>query len=379
MTGAEFWDSADTHVAVAPGHDDGSVRDFVEAECGKHGWCLFQTSGSEGLPKWVALTKRALTISARAVNEHFGVTKADRWLLALPTWHVGGFGILARCFVGGNALRVFEGRWDAAAFAACCTREEATLASLVPTQVFDLVAAKIAAPESLRAVLVGGGAMSPDLALAARDLGWPLFPTYGMTETASQVASARPFGDGELEVLPIWQVSTDAEGVLTVRGEALASGYVVSQGEQWCWEPISASGGLQTRDRVSLLQDGSRQLLRFLGRESGIVKILGELVALGPIQQRIEDLRLQSEFQEGDAAICDVPDPRQGARLILATTGMSENRAESLLDELNRDLRPFEQIFRAISLPKLPRGALGKLRINDLRASLLASEATSGK
>ena len=368
---AEFWDGDKTHVALPPGQGADSLLEFVETESGRRGWCLFQTSGSESQAKWVALTKSALLISARAVNAHFHVTKQDRWLIALPTWHVGGFGILARCFVGGNAFTVLEGKWHAVSFSERCEQDEITLASLVPTQVFDLVAAQLTAPESLRAVLVGGGVLSPEIARAARELGWPLCATYGMTETASQVASARPSRGGELEVLPIWRVDTDEDGVLTVRGEALASGYVIEDGDRWRWEPISPGQGLRTRDRVELVADGARQLLRFVGREAGMVKILGELVALGPIQQQLDRLRLQLGLHQSDAAIVDVPDARQDARLLMAVSGVGDADAERLRLGLNRELRVFEQVPRAVFLPAIPRGDLGKVRLQDLRVAVL--------
>ena len=368
---AEFWDSDETHVALPPGQGGESLCEFVEALCGRRGWCLFQTSGSEGRAKWVALTKSALQISARAVNAHFSVTKQDRWLLALPTWHVGGFGILARCFVGGNAFTVLEGKWHAASFCERCERDQTTLASLVPTQVFDLVVARIKAPKSLRAVLVGGGALSPEITRVARELGWPLCATYGMTETASQVAAARPRGDGELEVLPIWHLETDAGGVLTVRGDALASGYVTGDGSRWRWEPISPTLGLRTRDRVELNSAAGCQRLRFVEREAGVVKILGELVALGAIQQQLDTLRLRHGYHGGDAAIVDVPDARQEARLLMAVSGMSVADAEGLRVALNREIRAFEQVIRVVPLPEIPRGALGKVRLQELRAEVL--------
>lgn len=371
MTAAGFWENDETHVALPPGQEAASLREFFDSECGQRGWCLFQTSGSEGRAKWVALTKSALLISARAVNAHFHVTKQDRWLLALPTWHVGGFGILARCFVGGNAFTVLEGKWQAASFFERCEQDEITLASLVPTQVFDLVAARVKAPKSMRAVLVGGGELSREIARGARELGWPLCATYGMTETASQIASARPSGDGELEVLPIWQVDTDADGVLTVRGEALASGYVIEEGDGWRWEPISPGQGLRTRDRVELRIEGARQWLRFVGREAGMLKILGELVALGPIQQQLDRLRLQLGLHLGDAAIVDVPDARQGTRLLMAVSGMGEADAERLRLVLNRELRAFEQVPIAVFLPAIPRGDLGKVRLQELRVAVL--------
>jgi len=371
---AAFWQGAETHVARAPGEVDDGLSAWMDHTHGRQGWCLFQTSGTEGRRKWVALTKAALQASACAVNAHFAVTRADRWLLALPSWHVGGFGILARAFAAGVPVDAVSGKWDARLFAAKVAETGATLTSLVPTQVFDLVAAGLAAPKSLRVVLVGGGALSDEIRQAALDLGWPVRTTYGMTETASQVAS-EPSEGGEMEVLPIWQPVTDAEGVLTIRGAALAKGYAIREGSGWHWEAIDPAKGLSTRDRVSLRREGGKCFLSFTGREAGIIKILGELVALGPVQSRLDALRLEMHLAEGDAVICDLPDERAGARLVLAVSGMPHEAADKLCEALNRDLRPFEQVRAVLSMSQIPRGDLGKVRQHELRRCLIEAGA----
>lgn len=386
LTEPEFWHSSRAHVALPQEPDDAvaaaaaGLREFAEDELGARGWCFFQTSGSEGRQKWVALTKDALLASAQAVNAHFNITERDHWLLALPTHHVGGFGILARSFLSGSAVTRLEGKWNAAAFVQRCADVEATLASLVPTQVFDLVAAGLPCPAAMRVVLVGGGALSEEVRQAALALGWPVRRTYGMTETCSQVATQAADGD-EMEVLPIWNLSTDADGVLTIRGQALAQGYAMQDGSgAWTWQPIPPESGLRTRDRVTLWMDGEgtgdtggsprRQFLRFVGREVGIIKILGELVALGPIQERMEALRLETGLRHGDAAVCDVADARKEAALALVYCGMSDTEAAALQQRLNATLRPLEQVQHLRRVEALPRSELGKVRLGELRGML---------
>ncbi len=370
MLKPEFWSAECGWIGqAAPPEDGRTLADFASRELPAQNMCFFQTSGTEGRRKWVGLTKEALLVSARAVNTHFGITNRDHWLLALPVHHVGGFGVLARAFESSSAVTRLDGKWDAAVFARTCTEVGATLASLVPTQVFDLVAAKLSAPRSMRVVLVGGGAMNSELEHAALHLGWPVRRTYGMTETSSQVAS-QTTEDGEMEVLPIWDLSTDDAGVLSVRGDALAKGYAVQENGKWCWEPISVEAGLRTRDRVSLHHDGTRRFLRFVGRESGIVKILGELVALGPIQERIDSIRLKLLLHFGDAAVCDVSDMRKENRLVLVVSQMSEMDAVRLQKGLNETLRPFERVEVIRTLNSIPRGDLGKVRWEELRALL---------
>ena len=178
-----------------------------------------------------------------------------------------------------------------------------------------------------------------------------------------------------MEVLPIWQPVTDAEGVLTIRGAALAKGYAIRESSGWHWEAIDSIRGLRTRDRVSLVSTGGKCLLRFAGRESGIIKILGELVGMGPIQSRLDALRLELNLRNGDAAVCDLPDERAGARLVLAVSGMPQEAADELRKALNRNLRPFEQAQSVLILRQIPRSELGKVRQDALRRSLVEAGA----
>ena len=369
---ADFWKSSHVHVAVSPGGEAAAegLQSFAEDELGARGWCFFQTSGSEGRQKWVALAKDSILASAAAVNAHFSISAKDKWLLALPTWHVGGFGILARSFLSGSPVTRLEGKWDAKSFVMLCQQSGATLASLVPTQVFDIVSAALPCPPSMRMVLVGGGALTQSVFDAARGLGWPLCRTYGMTETASQVASQTPDGQ-QMEVLPLWNLATEPDGTLIIRGQSLSQGYASQhQTKGWLWEAIAPDAGLRTRDRVVLWTENSRQYLRFVGRAAGIVKILGELVALGPIQDRLDALRLRLGLHAADAAVCDVPDARKEHALILAVSGLSLADAARLLESLNRELPPLHHLSRCHVLPSLPRGDLGKVRLAELRERL---------
>lgn len=362
------WNDIGVWIGLAEPTPEGvGLAEFALQELKLKDGCFFQTSGTEGMRKWVGLTKESLQISARAVNDHFSITAQDHWLLALTPYHVAGFGILARAHLSGSPVTRLTGKWNAQAFVDACTTHHATLASLVPTQIFDLVSARLHAPPTMRAVLVGGGALNAELEAAALALGWQVHRTYAMTETGSSVA-LQPRPGAELEVLPIWQTTTDAEGVLTLSGPALAQGYAICENDRWRWEPIPATG-LRTRDRVEIFEADGTRCLRFLGREAGIVKILGELVSLGPIQDHLDALRLDLALPE-EAVVCDVPDPRRENTLTLVVTRMTEEAALGLLLALNAKLRPLEQISLIRRVAEIPRSDLGKVRLPALRALL---------
>jgi o-succinylbenzoate---CoA ligase len=368
----EFWTSKANHVAVNPhrSNDSAGLENFA-GSLGMEGMCFFQTSGSEGQPKWVALPKEAFLISAQAVNEHFKVTADDRWLIALPVHHVGGFAIHARAHLLRLGLVEDYSRWQPDAFLETCGREGITLVSLVPTQVHDLVINGLHSPPDLRVAIIGGGALPAALAKAARTLNWPIFETYGMTEAASQIATqtysirGRPSGDSVFEVLPHWQVRTESDGRLVLSGKALAKGYAFQSPKgTWSWEPIGNE--LVTRDIISLDTSGSRRLLRFLGRESGYVKILGELIHLAPLQARMDSLSLTHGLAL-PPVIVSVPDPRQGSRLLLVAETMA---GAELLEPFNAVTDSLCQLSEAVLVPQIPRTSLGKVDASALQTCL---------
>ncbi len=358
-----FWRGSDAYVAVNPHRVDEAdgLFEYAASSEGTSSLIFFQTSGSEGFPKWCGLSREAMLASACAVNAHLESTSQDRWLIALPLYHVGGFSILARCFASGASFVQMNDKWDAAKFAELCTEKKITLTSLVPTQVFDLVQAQIHAPPSLRAVIVGGAGLSREIGIQARELGWPVLQSYGMTETASQVATSSlaslrgEFDPERLEVLTIWDLQTDEHHRLTVRGAALASGYAIRESGEWRWMKIDSSSGLRTRDRVEFQKICGERCLKFIGRESAFVKVLGELVNTEELQARLE---LFTDALHG-VVVCAVPDARRGSKLVLAGE-LPMTQLEILRTRFNAGVTGVQKLEKSQVIPAMPRTALGK-------------------
>ncbi len=366
MLANDFWTSNSCHVAVNPhrASDAHGLKKWAEGQ-GLSGLCFFQTSGSENSPKWVALSKQAFLISARAVNGHFGIKASDRWLIALPLHHVGGFAILARAHLSRSSVVHDVSRWQPLAFANLCEREKITLVSLVPTQVHDLVRDSIRCPNSLRAVIVGGGSLSKELTAGAMALGWRVYQSYGMTEAASQIATQTCKGtaplDG-LELLPHWKTHVDDRGRLVLSGESLAKGYAIKNEDgNWTWHEIGQE--LVTRDLVRLWDYGTKRLLQFIGRESGFVKILGELVHLAPLQARLDSLILERGFASNPIIIA-VSDVRSENRLVLVS---DDSFGESIMAAFNDSSGSLCHLTEVIQVARIPRSPLGKVSAEALR------------
>ncbi|QKJ87911.1 O-succinylbenzoate--CoA ligase [Paramixta manurensis] len=225
---------------------------------------LTLTSGSSGLPKAAAHTFAALLASARAVNQLMAFTAGERWLLSLPLFHVSGQGIVWRWLAAGATLVVDEHRPLAQALA------QASWASLVPTQLWRLLR-QPQLPASLKAVLLGGAAIPPELVAQAEARGISCWCGYGMTETASTVCGKRADGRSGVGVPLGGREVRLVDGEIRVRADSLACGY---------WRagelvPLTdADGWLHTRDRGAWI-DGELQVL---GRLDNLFFSAGEAV-----------------------------------------------------------------------------------------------------
>jgi o-succinylbenzoate---CoA ligase len=335
------FESNESHVLLNPRLPD-SERARLESLAPKLDAHVFvATSGTTGAIKLVALSKRAILASAAAVNARLNSTRDDVWCAVLPTFHVGGLGIYARAHLTGS--RVISMAWDASAFAAC----DATLASLVPAQLHDLVRARLAPPPRMRAILVGGGAFDRELQQRARDLGWPVLATYGMSECCSTVAV-------EDVLLDHLDARREDDGRLAFRGASLFSGYATEDG---LVDP-KVDGWFVSGDLGEI--DG--RTLRVFGRGADFAKIGGESVDL---------LRLDAiarSIAGDDAAVVAVPDERLGTVIHLAVT----RDPNAIRDAFNARVAPFERARDVHVVASIPRSPLGKLLRAQL-AELIAS------
>jgi O-succinylbenzoic acid--CoA ligase len=316
--------------------------------------------------KWAALSKSGFLASAQGVNSHLQSTSSDVWLHPLPDFHVGGLGIWARSHLS-QAKVVKLPVWSASEFVSQVLSCRATLTSLVPAQIYDLVNSRQMAPSSLRAVLVGGGALSPVLYQKALDLGWPVLPTYGMTEACSQVATARlnslskdrsrEAGLPVLEILPHVQVRVGEGGKLRLFGSSLLSAYVF-QGETGAqvFDP-KEQGWFQTQD-CGEVED---RFLKILGRLGDFIKIGGESVELGRLNAIFEEIRVQMGLN-ADISLLPVPDERLGHVIHLVSNAeLTLQDSVQFIELFNARVLAFERIRRWNPLTTLPRTALGKL------------------
>jgi len=241
---------------------------------------VFFTSGSSGTPKGAMLSRRAFAAACAAHTQNLGWTSSDRWLLCLPLAHIGGFSVLMRCLYARSCV-VLAPDAGTPTLVRAIEQQRVTLVSLVPTQLQRLLrhAPSFAPPPWLRAVLVGGAAMTQSLKQQACQRGLPVLATYGLTEACAQVATeppGRPAPAGSVgrALLPGSVVIKD--GHILLRGPALMTGYLGA--------PALAPDALfDTQDLGALDDDG---WLYVYGRGTDLVISGGENVH----PQEVEDV-----------------------------------------------------------------------------------------
>lgn len=323
------------------------------------------TSGTTGEPEPVPLATRTLAASVDGWSERIG-TAAEWWVDPLAIHHMGGFMPIVRA-IGLGTTVVIERAPDPDRLAALL--QTATGVSLVPTQLAALLEAGRAPPEGLEAVLVGGAAISPSLRERALDRGWPLWPTYGTTETASGIAIARP---AALEAHPetvgrplatiavtICDPETGEPRPAGETGEIVVSGPSVTPGplagDRWI------EAGLRTGDRGRLVEG----YLFVEGRLDDRIVTGGETVD----PRAIERALCEQPAVEA-AAVVGRPDDRWGER-VEAVVATDETIDREALAALARErLRPPERPKAYAIVENLPRTASGTVDRAALRDRL---------
>jgi O-succinylbenzoic acid--CoA ligase len=298
------------------------------------------TSGSSGRPKGVRLTMENLEASARASALHLGHMPEDRWLCNLPIFHVGGASILIRSAREATTV-LLEPGFDPIRTVASLRSGDATVASLVAATLARTLEAAAVRYSGVKAVIVGGGPVPHDLVLRAREAGLPALASYGMTETASQVATAR-LEDQLVVPLPGAEIET-VEGRIRVRGPMVSPGYLgESDRVKGAW--------FETGDLGAIGVDGG---LEIFGRADDVIVTGGENVFPGEIEAVLREHPAVTEV-----VVVGVPDAVMGSIVAAVYEGAA---SPGELERIARfHLAGFKVPRRWLKVDVIPRRAVGK-------------------
>ena len=314
-------------------------------------WIMIPTGGSSGQIRFAVHTWQALMAAVEGFQAYFQVEQINSCCV-LPLYHVSGLMQALRSLSTGGNLSVLSLQQLNRAEPAC-------FLSLVPTQLQRLIPAA-AWLSQFQAVFLGGAPTWPELLTQARQLSIPLAPTYGMTETAAQIATLKPadFLQGQTgcgQVLPhasieITRSNSAGIGTLTIRSKSLMLGY---------FPDIESSGEFQTDDLGYFDRQGS---LHIVGRNSQKIITGGENVFPTEVEAAIRATGLVA-----DVAVVGMPDQTWG-EAVVAICVMGAGRSPAMLKTaLAPHLTAYKLPKRWVFVDQIPRSAQGKVNLTALR------------
>ncbi len=316
---------------------------------------LIATSGTNGFPRIVELTGSNLHSSALAAEQCLQISSSSVWLACLPLFHIGGLSVLLRGVFSGAKV-VLEDKFEPQRLAQLLAEKGVSHLSMVPTMLARLLAHNpdLEPQSALKVVLLGGGPATAGLVNAGLQRGWPLCPSYGMTETASQVATCYPppgrWQAGSVgKALPHVEIAVGSGGEIRVRGASVAKYVRLIDGSRE--ELLDAQGWLCTQDAGWL--DEARGL-HILGRLDDMLITGGENIHPHMLEQ---ELAVCPGVEE--VAVVAIEDPVWGEKLIALYVGSCS--AQELKTWAKQRLKKafLPKVFFAVE--SLPRNAMGKL------------------
>jgi len=335
------------------------------------------TSGTTGSPKAVRVTGQNFLASAVATAFRLGVAPGDRWLLCLPMYHMGGLSIPIRTTVYGTTT-VIQSGFDEAVVREGMERRDVTGVSLVPTML-DRLLDDGPLPESLRFALVGGGPTPSGLVMRAREAGVPLYPTYGMTETASQITTATPVDVDEapetvgrpLDGTDVAILDDDGTrlppgevGAIAVDGFTVSPGYIDAPEREPTADP---STWFRTGDE-GYLDDSGRLYVE--GRASDRIVTGGENVSPAEV---VDAIRAHPAVD--DAVVVGLPDPEYGERVAALVVTSEDLTVDGLRAFLDERLAGYKRPRTVAFVDELPRTPSGTVDRESARARLRNADA----
>lgn len=333
------------------------------------------TSGSEGAPKGVVLSHRAILANCAQVAARLDFTPADQVFNALPLFHAFGL----------TSATLLPMLWGVRVF----LYPSPLHYRMVPEMVYDTRATilfgtdtflagygRVAHPYDFHALryVVEGGEKLKDATRAVwiEKFGHRVLDGYGATETAPVLALNTPLQckSGTVgRLLPgiTWRLEP-VEGIaeggrLVVSGPNLMSGYLKADLPGLLQPP--SGGWYDTGDMVAIDPQG---FVTILGRAKRFAKVAGEMVSLGAVEEAIEAL-----WPGERHAVLTQPDPRRGERLILVTTKVDADRTALAEGLRARGFSELAMPRRVVTRPALPLLGTGKIDYGRLEREVTAA------
>jgi malonyl-CoA/methylmalonyl-CoA synthetase len=319
---------------------------------------IIYTSGTTGPSKGAVLTHNNFAANAITLLACWQITAADRFLLALPLFHVHALGNGLHCWLAsGCRMRLLE-RFEHSKAAAPFLDFRPTLFFGVPTIYVRLLDIPVDAARRIGAAMrlfVSGSAPLPAQVMEdfrAR-FGHTILERYGMSENLMNISNPylgerRPGSVG----LPLPGVSVRlVDGEIQLKGPNLFAGY-------WRREEATRAGFVdgwfRTGDLAECAPDGYYTLC---GRKSDLIISGGFNI----YPREIEEF-LQEQEEVAEAAVIGMSDPVRGEVPVAYIVCRCPIDPADLAARCRDKLASFK-VPRAVQpVDSLPRNAMGKIQ-----------------
>ncbi|NEU83812.1 2-succinylbenzoate--CoA ligase, partial [Nostoc sp. UIC 10630] len=328
---------------------------------------MIPTGGSSGQIKFAIHTWETLISSVQGFTEYFQIKQVNSFCV-LPLYHVSGLMQFMRSFTtaGKLAIQPFKAVESGQIFN---IEQSEFFISLVPTQLQRL----LQNPEltewlsQFNTVLLGGAPAWNELLEKARFHRIRLAPTYGMTETASQIATLKPddFLGGKIssgQILPHAKVTIRNQqgeilnynqiGNITIHAQSLALGYYPKTRENQTDFQVDDLGFLDNQGHLNII-----------GRNSDKIITGGENIYPAEIESAI-----QSTQMVADICVIGIPDKNWGQALTAIYIPKKSDTSALKIQILLKDkLSKFKIPKYWIPQQNLPRNSQGKINRQQLQ------------
>ncbi|HSU79447.1 MAG TPA: o-succinylbenzoate--CoA ligase, partial [Candidatus Angelobacter sp.] len=337
---------------------------------------IIYTSGTTGHPKGVQLNYGNHWWSAVGSMLNLGLNSTDHWLCVVPLFHVSGLSILMKSVIYGMKMSLIE-KFSADRVNHYIQSQGVTHISVVTTMLQALVeeSGGTTYPETFRCMLLGGGPVPLSLLNICKEKDIPVFQTYGLSETASQIvtlapeymlsklgSAGRPLFPAQIKIVKEGEVlGPNQEGEILVKGPNVTSGY--DHRPDATREAIK-DGWLQTGDMGRLDEDG---FLFVLDRRKDMIVSGGENIYPAEIESVLSahpDVLEAGVIGRDDAQWGKVP-----VAFVVLRSGL-EFEPEKLLSHCREHLARYKVPRLFVKLDHLPRNASRKLLRRELAAHL---------
>jgi o-succinylbenzoate---CoA ligase len=330
-------------------------------------WIMIPTGGSSGKIKFAIHTWDTLMASVKGFTEYFQLNEVNSFCV-LPLYHVSGLMQFMRSFTTGGKLAILSFR-EVESSQIYHLEPSDFFISLVPTQLQRLLQNPDLTTwlSQFKTVLLGGAPAGNELLEKARFSRIRLAPTYGMTETASQIATVKPddFLNGKIssgQILPHAKITicneqgdilkSNQKGNIIIKAQSLALGYYP---EIWKNQDY-----LQVDDFGFLDNDGH---LNILGRSSNKIITGGENVYPIEIESAIRATQMVN-----DVCVIGIPDKQWGQAITAIYIPKKANTSSLEIQKILKEkLCKFKIPKHWIPVSTLPRNTQGKINQQQLQ------------